>query len=151
MRPADRQPQRQQFVMQRGKDGVGPSTSVSIDRIQREPAPNPFIRPRCGVCTQPRRVCRLSSCSCCNGANGTSSHSCCLLFTAFFILSRKFNFLIPLAAGPALATFTYLIMHGITDPAWFTWLALLTNGMLVGSPVTAIRAAVTRKHLNDRR
>jgi hypothetical protein len=66
------------------------------------------------------------------------------VLAAFFILSRKSNFLTPLAAGPSIATFVYLIMHGITDPSWFTLLLLLTIGMLVGSPVTAIWAAVTR-------
>lgn len=67
------------------------------------------------------------------------------VLAGFFIFSRRSHFLIPFAAGPSLATFAYLIMHGITDPAWFTLLALLTIGMLVGSPVTAIWAAVTRK------
>jgi len=67
------------------------------------------------------------------------------LLAAGLVVSRKASYLLTLAAGPLLAGLVYLVMHGVTDPAWFTLLALLVIGMLVGSPVTAVYVAVTAK------
>ena len=67
------------------------------------------------------------------------------LFGAFCIARQHAQYLIPLSVGPILAGMVYLIMHGVTDPAWFTLLALLTIGMLVGSPVTVVWMTVIKK------
>ncbi len=67
------------------------------------------------------------------------------LLAAGLVVSRKASCLLMLAAGPLLAGLVYLVMHGVTDPAWFTLLALLVIGMLVGSPVTAVYVAVRAK------
>ena len=64
---------------------------------------------------------------------------------ALLIWSRHSKFLVPLAVGPMLAVFGYLMTHGISDPAWHTLLGLLTIGMIVGSPVTLVWWAVTQK------
>ena len=60
------------------------------------------------------------------------------LLAAFCVCRQLPQFLISLTAGPMLASLVYLIIHGFSDPAWFTLLALLTIGMLVGSSVTAV-------------
>lgn len=59
------------------------------------------------------------------------------LFAAFLVVSRRSQYLIPLSAGPLLTAFVYLAAYGVTDPHWWSLLALLGLGMLVASPVTA--------------
>lgn len=66
-------------------------------------------------------------------------------FAACLILCRKLRYVLALAAGPVLAGLGYLVMHGVTDPAWFTLLALLSIGMLLSSPVTAAHAVIAAK------
>jgi hypothetical protein len=58
------------------------------------------------------------------------------LLAAYLVVSHKSRSLVVLAIGPCLATVAYLAANGITDPEWFTLLALLSIGMLVSSIVT---------------
>jgi hypothetical protein len=70
------------------------------------------------------------------------------LLAACLVVSRKASYLLLLAAGPLLAGLVYVVTHGVTDPAWFTLLALLSIGMLLSSPVTAahVVCATKRQH-----
>jgi hypothetical protein len=71
------------------------------------------------------------------------------LLAACLVAFHKTPYLWTLAAGPLLAGLVYVVMHGVTDPAWFTLLALLTIGMLVGAPVTAVQLAATAKRQRE--
>ena len=62
----------------------------------------------------------------------SASHQC----SPRIVLSHKSRYLLPLATGPLLGLLLYLGGYGVTDPAWFTLLALLSIGMLVGTVVT---------------
>lgn len=76
------------------------------------------------------------------------------LFSAALILAsalacslvalKQFRFLLPLASGPLLALAVYLLTNGLTDPAWFSLLAILTVFLVVSSSVTLIYALVSR-------
>ena len=65
---------------------------------------------------------------------------CTCVVAVYFVLSGRLQFLLPLAAGPLLASLVYLADYGLADPSWFTLLVLLTIGMLVSSPVAGIWA-----------
>jgi hypothetical protein len=62
------------------------------------------------------------------------------LLAMHYILSHRSRFLLPLLAGPALAAVVYLVDHGLTDPSWYALLALMSIGMLAGTPVTFVWA-----------
>ncbi|MAG93815.1 MAG: hypothetical protein CMJ48_08715 [Planctomycetaceae bacterium] len=68
------------------------------------------------------------------------------LFAAWLVVSHRSQYLLGLAVGPCCAILTYLISYGTSDPAWFTLLALLSIGMLVGSPVTGVWMRVCERH-----
>ena len=73
------------------------------------------------------------------------------LLAAFLVVSRKSQYLLPLAAGPLLTSLVYLVTHGVTDPSWWSLLALLGIGMLVGSPVTAAWVVLSwTRHIRKR-
>jgi hypothetical protein len=71
------------------------------------------------------------------------------LLAACLVAFHRTPYLSTLAAGPLLAGLVYVVMHSVNDPAWFTLLALLTIGMLVGAPVTAVHLAVTAKRQRE--
>jgi hypothetical protein len=72
------------------------------------------------------------------------------VFAAYLVVSRRTQFLVPLAVGPLLTSLVYLASYGITDPNWYALLALLGIGMFVGSPVTAVWIALNEARQTKR-
>lgn len=64
------------------------------------------------------------------------------LLAAYLVVAGKSQFLVPLAAGPSLTTLVYLASNGITNPDWYSLLALLGVGMLVSYWIRAETLAV---------
>ena len=65
------------------------------------------------------------------------------LLAAYLVVAGKSQFLLPLGAGPLLTTLVYLASYGITDPSWYSVLALLGVGMLVSTPITVAWVVMT--------
>ena len=60
------------------------------------------------------------------------------LCECFFMFRRAYLFVSYIAIGPLGCTFLYLLTNGFFDPAWMTFLAMNTIGMLVSTIVTCV-------------
>ena len=67
------------------------------------------------------------------------------LVAAYFVITHKSQYLLPMSAGPLFGIFSYLPVNGLTDPEWCALVALLTIGMMVATPVTILLAVRDRK------
>lgn len=68
------------------------------------------------------------------------SFSCTAVLACALIILRRENLALLLLVGPAVGVAAYLSTFGLTDPAWFSFLACSSVGMLVGTSVIAAAA-----------
>lgn len=68
------------------------------------------------------------------------------LLAAYLILSHRAQNVVFLAVGPCLGGLVYLAIYGVTDPAWFTLLALMSVGMLAATLVTLAWTLLHSEH-----